>query len=182
MIGMNRMTSARTKELTTVPTEEHTEWQIAIAYDIPAARDRAMRLSQSLQKKFSDEIIISCTWWRFRYLEDPDIALVARHYATAADIIIFSTNAAGLFPLQVMNWIESWASARRKPHGLLVPLIGSPNIPAQVYSTKLFYLRHVADRAKMEFLTQSAIEANLDQLPTNHRVGKGADPGQTLNR
>lgn len=182
MNGMKRMTSVRTKKSVMVPLEEHTEWQLAIAYDVPAARDRAMHLSQSLQKKFSGEITFSCTWWRFRYLEDPDIALVARHYATAADIIIFSTNAAGLFPLPVMNWIESWASARRKPHGLLVPLIGSPNIPAQVYSTKLFYLRHVADRANMEFLTQNAFETNLENLSPSHSVQNPTDPGPTLSR
>lgn len=158
------MTSARTRDEETTLDQEPTEWQLAVAYDAPDARDRAMRLCEALKRNFAGEIIISCTWWRFRYLEDPDIALVARHYASAADIIMFSTNTTGLFPLSVMNWIESWAAARRKSHGLLVPLIGSPNIPAQVYSTKLFYLRHVADRANMEFLTQSTIEGGMDQL------------------
>lgn len=158
------MTDARTMDAAARSGEEPTEWQLVIAYDTPEARNRAMRLSQSLERNFGDEMVISCTWWRFRYLEEPDIALVARHYATAADIIIFSTNATGLFPLPVMNWIEAWASARSKPHGLLVPLIGSPNIPAQVYSTKLFYLRHVADRSNMEFLAPSAFESGLHHL------------------
>jgi hypothetical protein len=59
----------------------------------------------------------------------------------------------------VMNWIESWAAARGKPGGLLVPLIGSPNIPAQLYSTKHFYLRHVAERAKMDYLPAGALSS-----------------------
>jgi hypothetical protein len=117
-----------------------------------------MRVLQSLGRRFAGEIIFSQTWWRFRYLEDPDVALVARHYASAADIVIFSSSAAGLFPLPIMNWIESWAAARRKPHGVLVPMIGSPNIPPQLYATRLFYLRHVADRAKMDFLSPTFLD------------------------
>jgi len=144
------------------------EWQVAVAYEDPQTRGRAMHLVQRLQKRFAAELDFSTTWWRFRYLGDPDIALVARHYASAADIIIVSTDAPGLFPLPIMNWIESWTAARRKPGGVLVPLIGSPHIPSQLFSTKLFYLRHVADRAQMDFLPQSAIPAVLeDPSPDN---------------
>lgn len=144
------------------------EWQVAVAYDDPITRDRAMRLVQRLEQNFEGEIGFSTTWWRFRYLGDPEIALVARHYASAADIIIVSTDAPGLFPLAIMNWIESWAAARSKPGGVLVPLIGSPHIPSQLFSTKLFYLRHVADRARMDFLPQSAIPAVLDGHAPNN--------------
>jgi hypothetical protein len=135
------------------------ECQIAVAYEGAFERDRVMRLLQTLGQRFTGELVFSCTWWKFRYLRDPDIALVARHYASAADIIIFATDSPGLFPLPVMNWIESWAAARGKPGGLLVPLIGSPNIPAQLYSTKHFYLRHVAERSKMDYLPANALNS-----------------------
>lgn len=141
------------------------EWAIAVVYDDPHTRGRAMRLVQTLQKNFEGDLAFSCTWWRFRYLEDPDIALVARHYACAADIVVFSTDAPGLFSLSIMNWIESWAAARRKPSGVLVPMLGSPNIPNQLFSTKHFYLRHVAARSGLDYLPPSLI----DQPPVGLR-------------
>jgi len=145
-------------------TGEPSEWPIAVVYDDPLTRDRAMHLVQMLQKRFAGDIAFSCTWWRFRYLNDPDIALVARHYACAADIVVFSTDSPGLFSLPAMNWIESWAAARRKSGGVVVPLLGSPNIPSQLFSTKHFYLRHVAERSGMDYLPPSFI-GSVESLP-----------------
>jgi hypothetical protein len=172
--------TARTENEGTQVATDRSEWQVVVAYEDEFSRDRAMRVSQSLNQRFAGEIIFSFTWWRFRYLEDQDIALVARHYASAADIIIFSTRTPGLFALPVMNWIESWTAARRKRFGLLVPLVGSPNIPSQLFSTKQFYLRHVADRAGMDFLPQSSIE-HLDQFPISDRIRStpGVSPGRS---
>jgi hypothetical protein len=149
----------------TVTTGEPSEWPIAVVYDDSLTRNRAMQLVRMLQKRFAGDIAFSCTWWRFRYLNDPDIALVARHYACAADIVVFSTDSPGLFSLPVMNWIESWAAARRKSGGVLVPLLGSPNIPSQLFSTKHFYLRHVAERSGMDYLPPSVI-ASAESFPS----------------
>lgn len=147
-----------------VTTGETSEWPVAVVYDDPHSRSRAMRLTHMLEKRFADDITFCCTWWRFRYLEDPDIALVARHYACAADIVVFSTDSPGLFSLPVMNWIESWAAARRRTGGVVVPLLGSPNIPSQLFSTKHFYLRHVADRCGMDYLPPTVIAAGGENL------------------
>jgi hypothetical protein len=149
----------------TLAPGEPSEWQIAVVYDDPLTRDRAMQLVQMLQNRFAGDIAFSCTWWRFRYLNDPEIALVARHYACAAEIVVFSTDSPGLFPLPAMNWIESWAAARRKSGGVVVPLLGSPNIPSQLFSTKHFYLRHVAERSGMDYLPPSVI-ASAASLPS----------------
>ncbi len=144
-----------------VSTEESAEWPVAIVYDDSHTRDRAMRLMQTLQARFARDLVFSCSWWRFRYLEDPDIALVARHYACAARIVVFSTDAPGLFSLPVMNWIESWAASRPRASGVLVPLLGSPHIPSQLFSTKHFYLRHVADRSGMDYLPATVLASDL---------------------
>jgi hypothetical protein len=153
---------------------ETVEWQVAVAYEDSRARDRSMHLVHTLQESFGEEILFSCSWWKFRYLADPDIALVARHYASAADIVVFCTDSPGLFSLSVMNWIESWAAARRRAGGLLVPLIGSPNIPIQLYSTKHFYLRHVADRTRMDYLPHAELSASI--LPLLRPVGEPGNP------
>lgn len=126
-------------------------------YEDREVRERAMKLYHHMVARFDEEISFSCTWWKFRYLLDPDIAMVGRHYASSADILVFATNSTGLFPLSVMNWIESWVEARRKGTGVLVPLIGSPNIPQKLYATKLFYLRQIAERAGLDYLPQSIL-------------------------
>lgn len=146
-----------------------TEWNVMIAYEDRRSRDRAMALLNLLEQRFANELTFSCTWWKFRYLADPDISMVARHYAIAADIMIFSSGAPGLFSLPVMNWIESWAAGRTKNSGVLVPLIGSPNIPPQLYSTKHFYLRSVADRARLDYLPQSVLLADQPTRPRQPR-------------
>lgn len=135
----------------------YAEWAVAVVYEDRRSRDCAMKLLDALELRFRDELVFSCTWWKFRYLLDPDIGRVARHYAASAEIIIFVSGAPGLFPLPIMNWIESWTMARNRKPGALVPLFGSSNIPAQLYSTKHVYLRSVAERAGLDYLTQSLL-------------------------
>lgn len=141
------------------------ECRIVAAYEDKSTRTRAMALIGHLEKRFGDEIDFTCTWWKFRFLMDKDIALVARHYAESADVMIFASDAPGLFPLQIMNWVESWTERRSRDGGVLVPLIGSPYIPQKLYSTKRFYLRHVADRAGLDYLTQSMLVSDQSVVP-----------------
>ena len=156
--------STRTLTDADPPEIDLPEWQIAVAYEDHSARDRAMNLVHGLQHRFENELILSCTWWKFRYLLDPDIALVARHYAAAAHIIVFATDAPGLFSLPVMTWIESWAATRDRTAGVLVPLMGSANIPSQLYSTKHFYLRNVAERAGLDYLPHRMLLEGMERL------------------
>lgn len=138
-------------------TWEASECRIIVTYDDDLTRERALMLIGHLEKRFHADIDFSCTWWKFRYLTDDDIAMVARHYAASADIVIFASDAPGLFPLSIMRWIDSWTERRSKDEGVMVPLIGSPHIPESLYSTKRFYLRRVADRAGLDYLPQSML-------------------------
>lgn len=141
------------------------ECRIIAAYEDAPTRERAMTLIGHLKRTFQDEIDFACTWWKFRYLMDQDIAMIARHYATSADIVVFSSDAPGLFPLSIMNWIESWTHLRSKDGGVMVPLIGSPYIPQKLYSTKIFYLQRVAERAGLDYLPQSMLMTDPPIIP-----------------
>ncbi len=147
------------------------ECRIIVTYDDDSTRERAMTLTGHLEKRFDNDLVFSCTWWKFRYLMDDDIAMVARHYAASADIVIFASDSPGLFPLPIMQWIDSWTGHRSKDGGVMVPLIGSPHIPEALYSTKRFYLRRVADRAGLDYLPQSMF---MPERPTDARpVARG---------
>lgn len=141
------------------------ECRIIVAYEDNSTRERAMTLLGHLKKRFDHDISFSVTWWKFRYLQDPEISLVARHYAASADIVIFASDLPGLFSLSIMNWIETWTEHRSKDGGVLVPLIGSPHIPAELYSTKRFYLRHIAKRAGLDYLPQSSWKSDPPVIP-----------------
>ena len=141
------------------------ECRIIVAYEDNTTRERAMTLLGPLPTRFDQEIGFAVTWWKFRYLQDPDISLVARQYAASADIVVFASDLPGLFPLSIMNWIESWTEKRSKDGGVLVPLIGSPHIPAELYTTKLFYLKHIANRAGLDFLPQSLLQQKQPHIP-----------------
>ena len=152
----------KTKEPKTVGASQ---CRIIVAYEDNSTRDRAMSLIGHLQQDFEQEISFEVTWWKFRYLQDPEISLIARHYAASADIVVFASDLPGLFPLSIMNWIESWTEKRSKDGGVLVPLIGSPHIPRELYTTKRFYLKHIAERAGLDFLPPSVAESKEPAIP-----------------
>ena len=85
----------------------------------------------------------------------------AAERAARADLIVFSLSAAGDLPEGVKLWIESWLGKRGEREGALVGLVEGERGLGGVACLKEIYLRHVAHRAGMDYVSHAP--------PTNWR-------------
>jgi len=126
---------------------------VAVAYADKATRERAMLLCDHLVDKLWQDVDFEITWWKFDYLNDQRIASDAADAARQADMVIFSAEADRELTPAVQGWIESWAARRESREGALVALIGNDNGPANGTGPVHIYLRGVARRAEMDYLS-----------------------------
>jgi hypothetical protein len=127
-------------------------WSVAVVYEDTGSRERALNLCHHLAQGFRAEIDFSFTWWRFRYLEDPDIAQAAAQAAAAADILLFSATRHEDLPEEVRNWTELWVPLRTRGEGVLLVLTEDTE-GVELSASPLFrFLRNLARRATMDCL------------------------------
>lgn len=138
------------------PSDE--PWAVTVVYEDTGSRERALNLCHHLAQGFGGEIDFAFTWWRFRYLEDPDIAQAAAQAAAQADILLFSTSSHNDLPEEVRNWTELWVPRRTSGEGVLLVLTEDAD-NAELSASPLFlFLRNLARRAAMDCLPRLADE------------------------
>ncbi len=125
-----------------------------VVYEDKRTRERALRLSDALLRRFWSDIEFNFSWWRFDYLGDPGLANDAREAAVRSDWILFSAHGGRELPLTVRNWIESWSNKRVNPAGALVALIGTEDDSLKGTTPIHIYLREVAQRAGLDYFSQ----------------------------
>jgi hypothetical protein len=126
---------------------------VVVTYEDKATRDRAMLLCDQLVQNLWEDIDLEFSWCKFDYLRDPRIATAATAAASRADLIIFSAHASSSLPPEVRNWIEAWTNQRQDREGALVALIEAASHPINGATPTHLYLRDVADRARMDYLS-----------------------------
>ena len=126
---------------------------VVVAYEDTATRDRAVLLCDHLVNKLWDDLDFELSWWKFDFLRDPQIAAEAAAAAGKADMVVFSAHAAQEFPPTVKTWVESWVANRDGRDSALVALIGMEEDLTKGTSPIHIYLRDVAHRAKMDYLS-----------------------------
>ena len=135
------------------PSDAAEALTVAVIYEDGATRDRAMSLCDHLVHKLWEDIDFEFSWWKCDYLNDPGIAADAAVAASRADMIIFSGDADRDLSPAVKTWTETWAAQRENREGALVALIGTGNGPIQGSGSSHIYLRDVAQRTEMDYLT-----------------------------
>jgi hypothetical protein len=131
-------------------------WPVAVVYEDTGSRERALNLCHHLAQGFRAEIDFSFTWWRFRYLEDPDIAQAAAQAAAVADILLFSASSHADLPEEVRNWTELWVPLRTRSEGVLLVLTADLEEVELSASPLFLFLRNLARRASMDCLPRLA--------------------------
>jgi hypothetical protein len=131
---------------------------VTVAYEDTDARQRALSLCHHLVRSFWAEIDFEFSWWRFRYLQDPEIAQAAAQTASQANVLVFSTSSTQYPSKEVTGWIDLWTPQRKSGEGVL--LILTPDTDETLLdSTPLFaFLQTVARRAGMDILPRFAQE------------------------
>jgi len=126
---------------------------ITVVYDNASAREMAIGFCDALVSRFWEQFEFAISWWSVQQLERCDSAMQAAKQAGRADIVVFAIGFAEKVPPSLAQWIELWLQERGEHEGALVSL-PSARIPAELgTSTMCFYLRDLAHRAGMDYLT-----------------------------
>ena len=100
---------------------------------------------------------VRSTWWKISELSDPGILQDAVHAAATADILMVSIRATDALSLDLHEWFEAWLPRRLPLAGALVALIGMPQMPSAGSCRIGHYLRRVAQRGQLEFLSHEQV-------------------------
>jgi hypothetical protein len=122
---------------------------ITVVYQNASSRDKAVDFCDRMINQFWAQCEFEVGWWPFEMLDQPRSAKEAMEKAATADLIVFSCERECEMPRHVGAWIESWVSRRGDREGSLAHLCD----PEQGATEKDVYLRAVAHRAGMDYLT-----------------------------
>lgn len=137
-----------------------------VVYEDAATRDRAMQVCERLVQRFWKEMEFDFRWWRFDFLRDAGLGRQAGRQAAGSDLILFSAHARRELPAVVGKWIETWLPGRGAREGVLVAMIGTDDDHLAGLSPIHVYLREVAQRSNMDYLSQT-VGASVSELNTS---------------
>jgi hypothetical protein len=127
---------------------------VLVLYENPAAREQAIRFCEELTKQSGAAAGIGVRCFSFDSLSVPAKSAEAIKSGEDAEVIIFAVTSAGDLPHDIKIWTESWLGKRGEREGALVGLVsGDVTNPWEAASLKEVYLRHLANRAGMDYLS-----------------------------
>ena len=132
--------------------EAELKCSVAVVYADTAARERGISLCHHLVREFWAEIDFEFSWWRFRYLTDPDLAEAAARAAAAADMVILSARAREDLPQHVKDWFDLWLPAGQTRDGVLIVLTDTRNEAELSLSPSVSFAEQAARRANLDCL------------------------------
>ncbi len=129
-------------------------WSVVVVYDRPETRDTAVCFCDQLVQRFWTDYEFDVSWFEVKDLQEEASAQQAGRRATQADLLIFALPASGAVSAELQTWLETWANRRRDREGALVGLLAPESEKAMEAAETHNYLRQVAHRAGMDYLTQ----------------------------
>ena len=129
------------------------EWAVVVACESELSHGHAVRLCKDLSGRYWNSIQFEFSWWLFRNLEFPGNAAEAAEQAVAADLVMLALEPTGRFSEAFLVWLETWVPQRREREGALVCVYGAGSELTRDGVAKQLYLRQVARRAGMDFLS-----------------------------
>lgn len=125
-----------------------------IVYENSQSREQALQFWQRMEKQYPTVKEFDVTWWTFESLANPIDADKALSKVTRADLIVFASGSEGDFPDGLKQWIETWLGRRGEREGALVGLVKGQVGLCMLPGLKEIYLRQVAHRAGMDYLSE----------------------------
>ncbi len=127
---------------------------VVVIYEDAGAQQTAVAFCDCLLQRFSAEEGFDVSWWPFDRLQMAENAETATRKAAEAEIVVFASRTGGTFPAFMQAWTERWIAERQELEGALVGLYVSDSDAAGTSDEFHNYLRRVAHRAGMDFLTE----------------------------
>jgi hypothetical protein len=156
--GFKKKAPQRTAMTTTNENKARTEvqsaWSVVVIYENPPSRERAVDFCDRLVKRFWARCEFEVSWWPFEQLQDPPVAAQTADRAAKADLVVVASTEPGDFPIAIQSWFERWLQRRNDREGMLAGLLEPSAEDSVGRRHKDNYLRQVAHRAEMDYLTQ----------------------------
>jgi hypothetical protein len=134
-------------------SREKAAWSVVVVYEDSAGREQAVDFCDQLVQRFLARFEFDVSWWSFGLLQKDAVAMEAAAKAAQADLVIISSVQREDFPTPVRRWLESWRDRRGEREGILAGVLGQ-ELVGKWEAAKHYYLRQVAHRAAMDYLTQ----------------------------
>jgi hypothetical protein len=145
-----------------------------VLYETPEARERLLtQFDQGGRSAYSAES--SAQWMPFSDIAKPGLSEAFFQKLLEADLIIFAASGEGDFKPEFKSWLDRWAVKRKSREGALAGIFNDRKA-MDVSSKKEVYLRHVAHRAGLDYLSRLPSHASrivpnsLDNF--NERAGQ----------
>jgi hypothetical protein len=122
---------------------------VLVLYGDPSTRDQAVRFCDLLVQRFWADHKFNVEWCPLADLASEREARERAELAARARLVVFSIQPGGNVSWEFRDWVESWIPSRCECEGALVGLLDCAEAEG-IYS----YLREVAHRANMDYLTQ----------------------------
>jgi hypothetical protein len=127
---------------------------VAVLYESPQAQEMAVGFCDGLVSRFWIEEGFDINWWAVGLLERASAARLALEKAANADFVVIALAAETSIPYYLEAWLEKWLVCRGEREGALVGLIAGEGKHVAGGASKHLYLRRLAHRAQMDYLTQ----------------------------
>lgn len=149
---------------------------LVVIYETAAIREHAVRFCERLSREQDAAPVSEMDWWSFHSLGNSIPGTNAAVKAASADVIVFAMHAKGDLPDHIKWWIEAWLNKRGEREGALVGLLAREEPPYDMAPFREIYLRNIALRAGMDYLSHAAptaAKAIPDSLDSyNERAGQ----------
>jgi len=129
---------------------------VVVVYESTGIREHAVRFCEKIGHEPATGALLETDWWSFRFLSHPASADDAALRAARADVVVFAMDAWGDLPEEIKQWIERWLSQRGEREGALVGLLGREESHHEMVPFREIYLRNIAHRAGMDYLSHAA--------------------------
>lgn len=129
-------------------------WTVVVVYENAETRETAMAFCDRLVERFWNKFEFDVSWWSFDLLEHRESTREASEKAVEAALVVFATRPEGEMPRHVRAWVERWLPRRGDREGAVVGLVGPGAGERGLMEDRPLYLRSVALRAGMDYLTQ----------------------------
>jgi hypothetical protein len=129
-------------------------WSVVVIYEDPVVREAAVDFCDHLVERFWTKCGFDVSWWSFSLLSEPLSSREALEKAKAADFVVVALQPKGELDGHIQAWIETALRERGDREGALVGLPGVDTLAGDAALQKQMYLRNLAHRMGMDFLTR----------------------------
>ena len=130
-------------------------WSVVVVFEDAATRGQAVEVCDHFVQRFWMDCELAVSWWSWDMLEQPALAQEAIQKAAEADLLIFAVRTERDFPKPLQEWVETWLAMRGERDGALMSLFGKEAEAGEALAEKHGYLRQVAHRGGMDYLTET---------------------------